>query len=144
MDGDRIVIGERAWVKQVTEHWAPTAGRDGPSEYSVTFYEPGDPYQWVCSGRIAAEGADLSPEGLSRIFRRAELRSWRDPSGTYWKICTCSTRKPAETGGDDGADILSFRRRDESGSAGVTRHVRGLRPLGYLSDEELQEILGRA
>lgn len=144
MDGDRIVIGERAWVKQVTEHWAPSAGRNGPSEYSVTFYEPADPYQWVCSGRIAADGADLSPEGLSRIFGRAESRAWRDPTGTYWKICTCPAPKPPGNGGDGGPDILSFRRRDESGTDVVTRHVRGLRPLGYLSDEELQETLGGA
>ena len=51
MDGDRIVIEGRAWIKQVTEHWPPGTRRNGPSDYSVTFYDPRDRDQWVCSCR---------------------------------------------------------------------------------------------
>jgi len=115
--------------------------RECPSDYSVTFYDPEDPDQWVCNSWIPASEADLSAEGLPGIVRRAGSRSWRDPGGTYWRIRTCPTRSGLRSDGDGTGETISFRRRDGPGATVVTRDVRALRPLAHLTDEELQQML---
>lgn len=129
MDGARVVIEGRTRVKQVTEHWPPGTRSDGPSDYSVPFYDPQDPDQWVCNCRSPTGEADLSPGGLLCIFKRASFRSWRDHNGVYWRICTCPIRQDFGSEGDEDAvgNSISFRRRDEHGTGVIRRDVRVLR-----------------
>lgn len=143
MNGNRVVIDGRAWTKVVTEHWPPGGRENGPRDLSVTFYDPEDRDQWVCSCRIPFAEADLSPAGLPGVFRRANLRSWRDGNGVYWRISSCSVQPgDAEQVDERGsAGVITFRTRDESGPGIETRSVRGLPPLGLLPDVKLHELL---
>lgn len=111
MDGDRIVLGGRPWFTEIVEHWPRGLRVDGPDAYSVTFHDPDDPEEWVCNCRIPADSADLSPDGLSRIFLEARTRSWRDARGTPWRLqlCEVSMVRGRAKGPGHGGDVLTFR-----------------------------------
>jgi len=146
MNGDRLVVKDVEWLAEVVEHWPPGGPDDRPTAVDLLFYDPDDRRQWVGNCCIPYTAADLSEEGLHRLFSEADARSWRDREGAYWRIQTFSPGSPG-AGGDgdllpDG--ILSFHKRNASDSRSISKVVTELPPVGLLSDEDLQQFLSAA
>lgn len=143
MNGERIVVDGTEWIEDVVDHWPPGGREDAPTTYDVTFYDPEDREQWVSRFRVPAATADLSKEGLRRLFREAGERSWRDSTGRYWRIRAVPAQSaPGGTHGDGSVPgILTFIRRDGSECQVFSRRVAHLSPLGHLTDETLERFL---
>ena len=146
MNGDRLVVNDREWLADVVQHWPPGGPGDRPAALDVRFHDPGDHYQWVGSAWLPYDDVDLSEDGLQRLFREADERSWRDPEGAYWRV---RSFRPGTLGANGDGDrlpdgLVSFHRREKAGSDAVSQVVAELPPIGLLADEELERLRTRA
>lgn len=146
MNGERVVVDGTEWIEDIVEHWPPGGKEDGPTTYDVTFYDPEDREQWVSRFRIPAATADLSEEGLRKLFREAGERSWRDASGRIWRIRAVPSEpaRPGERGARSAPGVLTFIRHDGTECQVFSRRVPDLSPLGHLTDETLEGLLKEA
>lgn len=142
MNADRLVIDDREWLAEVVQHWPDGGPSDRPAALDVLFYDLEDHDQWVGNAWVPYDAADLSRDGLRRLFREADARSWRDSSDRYWRIRVFrpGTLGPRHTGDRPPDGIVSFHPRDSSGSAAFSRVVAELPPIGLLSDDELERL----
>lgn len=152
MTGDVLVIDDREWLTEIVEHWPPGGPSDRPTAYDVIFYDPEDWQCWVANSRVPAEAADLSEQGLYRLFRDATVRTWRDAAGVYWRIRAFRAGASGAGGDGEGVEhdgdglsgvILSFHPRQSSGSRMLTRSVGELPPIGRLGDERLERLIAK-
>lgn len=145
MTGERLAVNGTEWLTEIVEHWPPGGPDDRPMAYDVFFYDPEDRNQWVGNPWVPADLADLSEEGLGRLFREASVRSWRDARGMYWRI---RVFRPGTIGsnGDGGRTdgVVAFAPRDASESRTFTRVSAELPPVGEMGAEELERLVPRS
>ena len=146
MRDNRLVVNDREWRTEILQHWPPDGPGDRPTALDVRFHDPGDHGQWVSKSWIPYHEADLSDEGLQRLFRDADERSWRDPEGACWRV---RVFRPGTLGRNgDGArvpdGIVSFHRREDEDSEARSQVVAELPPIGLLADDDLERLLARA
>lgn len=143
MNGDRLTVNGEEWLTEIVQHWPPDGPEDHPAALDVLFYDPADRNQWVGNSWIPYGDADLSEDGMRRLFREADERSWRGPEGAYWRI---RIFRPGTPGPHDNGDPLpdgfvSFRRSGSSTSEPISTVVAELPPIGLLGDGELERLL---
>lgn len=143
MNGDRLVVNETEWFTEIVQHWPPNGPADRPTALDVFFHDPADREQWVGNSWIPYDDAELSEDGMRRLFRDADARSWRGPDGAYWRvrIFRPGTLSPRGDGDRLPDGIISFHPTEASTAGPISRVVAELPPIGLLDDEDLERLL---
>ena len=146
MNGDRLKVNGEEWLTEIVQHWPPEGPEDRPAAVDVFFHDPGDRDQWVGNSWVPYDEADLSEEGMHRLFRGAGERSWRGPEGAYWRVRIFRPGSLGPRGDDDRLPdgIISFHRRDSATAEPISKVVAELPPIGLLGDDDLERLLADA